>query len=39
MNHIFGQNTMKKKDGEYEIKEHQEKGNDGERDGYQKLQD
>ena len=28
---------MEKKDGEYKINEHKEKGNDGERDGNQQI--
>ena len=36
-NHFFGQNTVEKKDGEHKIEEHQEKGNDGERDGIQQI--
>ena len=36
-NHYFNQNRMKKKDGEYKINEHKEKGNDTERYGNQKI--
>ena len=36
-NHYFNQNRMEKKDGEYKINEHKEKGNDAERDGNQKI--
>ena len=35
--HYFDQNRMKKKDGEYKINEHKEKGNDGKRDGNQQI--
>ena len=35
--HYFDQNRMEKKDGEYKINEHKEKGNDGERDGNQQV--
>ena len=37
INHYFDQNRMEKKDGEYKIDEHKEKGNDGERDGNQQI--
>ena len=37
INHYFDQNRMEKKDGEYKINEHKEKGNDAERDGNQKI--
>ena len=36
-NHYFNQNRMEKKDGEYKINEHKEKGNDTERYGNQKI--
>ena len=36
-NHYFDQNRMEKKDGEYKINEHKEKGYDGERDGNQQT--
>ena len=36
-NHYFDQNRMEKKDGEYKISEHKEKGNDGERDNNQQI--
>ena len=36
-NHYFDQNRMEKKDGVYKINEHKEKGNDGERDGNQRI--
>ena len=36
-NHYFDQNRMEKKDGEYKINEHKEKGNDAERDGNQQI--
>ena len=36
-NHYFDQNGIEKKDGEYKINEHKEKGNDGERDGNQQI--
>ena len=36
-NHYFNQNRMEKKDGEYKINEHKEKGNDAERDGNQQI--
>ena len=35
--HYFDQNRMKKKDGEYKISEHKEKGNNGKRDGNQQI--
>ena len=35
--HYFNQNRMEKKDGEYKINEHKEKGNDTERYGNQKI--
>ena len=37
INHYFDQNRMEKKDGEYKINEHKEKGNDAERDGNQQI--
>ena len=37
LNHYFGQNRMEKKDSEYKISEHKEKGSDSERDGNQKI--
>ena len=36
-NHYFNQNRMEKKDGEYKINEHKEKGNATERYGNQKI--
>ena len=36
-NHHFDRNGIEKKDGEYKINEHKEKGNDGERDGNQQI--
>ena len=37
LNHYFDQNRMEKKNGEYKINEHKEKGNDSKRDGNQQI--